>query len=304
MGRRGRRSPRPRRPWRGGRGRRGGRPASGRRRRRPGSESRSPRPLRARHWIVHGPISLIASSRRSSPGSPGSQRPEAISRAALTRARARFGARSQATSSAGASAATTSGPGTSASGRAPAGPLRAVPQRCTIRRWIRAASRDSISCSVTAQANASQGFGQRRTRSQGNRRISGPQQRVGAEAALEVGEVVVDGEGVAGAADRLLEVGVGRGLRAGPLQPRRGRGKRRDRDPAGARLRPGADEDRPAGDVHEPLVDAAAMAGDAVGHAASEPVDPERLDLDEQRAAAVADRRARPGRRRHQRPSR
>ena len=65
-------------------------------------------------------------------------------------------------------------------GSAAEGGARSVPQalrrpcRRTIRRWIAAARPDSISCSHTAQASASNGSGRRRGRIHGLRRITGP----------------------------------------------------------------------------------------------------------------------------------
>ena len=99
---------------------------------------------------------------------------EATSRAALIIAIARFGASPQEASSAGASAAMVAAEGTSRSGQLEPGTRTDVPQRPTMRRWIRTASPDSISCAVIAQRSASQSCPVRRGRSHGRRLISGP----------------------------------------------------------------------------------------------------------------------------------
>ena len=78
----------------------------------------------------------------------------------------------------------------------------------------RAARPVSISCLTTAQASASQGHGRRRGAQPGRRRISRPEQRVAAEAAVELGEVVVDPEREAHPLDRPA--------RARPRRPGRG----------------------------------------------------------------------------------
>ena len=99
-----------------------------------------------------------------------SARPEATSRAARTSAIERFGASPHASSSAGERPASQAAEGGACS----------VPQelrrpwRRTILRSIAAARPDSISCSQTAHASASNGSGRRRGRSHGLRRITGP----------------------------------------------------------------------------------------------------------------------------------
>ena len=99
-----------------------------------------------------------------------SARPEATSRAARTSAIERFGARPQASSSAGERPASQAAEGGARS--VPHALLR--PWRRTMRRWMAAARPDSISCSQIAQASASNGSGRRRGRSHGLRRITGP----------------------------------------------------------------------------------------------------------------------------------
>ena len=118
------------------------------------------------------PTPRIARSRRQAcswrPLSRRSTRPRATSRATRTIVTAREGDRPQASSWAGASPATVAASGTSWR------PACSRPWRNTIRRWIADAREPSISCSVTAQASASQGSGRRRGRSQGLRRSTGP----------------------------------------------------------------------------------------------------------------------------------
>ena len=153
-----------------------------------------------------------------------------------------------------------------------------------MRRWISAARFDSISCSVTAQAKASQGFGQRPTRYQGILPDQRAQERVPREAREEGPQVVVDGERVAGPVDRDLEILAGRDLALGGAQPGGRGGQRRDRHLSRgrpqARVRTGR-----AGDPQEALVDALTAAGDPVGIAASErqAVAAGRPHLDDQR---------------------
>ena len=172
------------------RGRPGGPRASRRPGRRPAACRRGPgRGRRGSRW-----------SRSRSPGSSGaaarpararsrSTRPDATSRATLIIAIARLGARSSASSSAGARAATAAGPG---AWRRPQS-LR-PPQRLIIRRWMSTARPPSISCSVMANASASNGIGPPRRPQPGERADGGAQQRVPAEHALELRDVVVEAE--------------------------------------------------------------------------------------------------------------
>ena len=111
--------------------------------------------------------------------------------------------------------ATTAAEGTSRSGPGPsqaavfaadgsAGCSR-PPHRRTIRRWISAARVASISCSVTAQASASHAHGRRLGRCHGSMVDRLADQRVAAEGARELGQVVVDAEREAHPLDRKLE---------------------------------------------------------------------------------------------------
>ena len=227
-----------------------------------GSESGSPRPKRPRHCTVQGPISRDrAAGGGRPPARPGRQRPAAISRATARSAidarrrevhRLQFGRRP-------------AGDQRGAAGRraAPSRPRRAAaPQRPTMRRSIAAARLASISCLTTAQASASQGQGRRRGRRCGPAADQRPEQRVAAEAPVELAEVVVDRRARSASARspaRAARRRPGRRLAAGR---RDGDARRVDRlgaqrDPAATRL-PGPDQHRAAVDVEQPGGDPAA----------------------------------------------
>ena len=152
-----------------------------------------------------------------------------------------------------------------------------------------AARVDSMSCSVTAQANASQAFGVRLTRYPGIRLISGRSSGCDRKRRMNGRMSSSTREGVADPLDRDLELGAGGGLALRAGEPGARRGHRGDRDLAAVAL-PGAGEDRAPGDVEEALVDAVAGAGDRVGEPApaGEAEETRRAHLDDQRPSRAA----------------
>ena len=260
-----RRTPRPRRPSPGGRGRRGGRPASRRRgRRRAASRARRGRSGRGtgastgRCWRSsrgggrrRGATEVAAAGGDLAGDLDQRDRPL---RREVQRARARPG-RARRSRRAGDVAQRPRRRRASAA---------ACPSGATIRRWITCARVDSISCSVTAQASASQGCAVRRGRSQGRRRISGPSSgsRLKRRVELARGRRRRRARGGRSRAPRSssLDARPSRRPRLA-LEPGRRDRHRGDRDPAIAPQLPGADQDRAAVDVEEALVDAVRGCG-------------------------------------------
>ena len=131
-------------------------------------------------------------------------------------------------------------------------PVRAQrrPQRRTIRRWIAAARTNSISCSVIAQASASNGSGRRRDAHPRPGAHGRADQRIVAEALVEGAQVVVDAQREPHPLDRQA-----RGRLVGSLSA--------EKHALGARLRH-AHHGRPAVDVQQPLPYASSPPREAV----------------------------------------
>ena len=223
-----------------------------------GSESGSPRPKRPRHWTVQGPISGTASSRRSPPGSPGSTRPAAIWRATAARAIERFGERPVASSSAGARPAISGAEGTSLSWRALGPEPRAPAADHAALDPRRPAGLDQLLDDGPGERLPGPGPPPRAQPGPAADRRA--EQRVAAEAAVELGEVVVDAEREAHplhAAARAAPGRRGAAARspAAGSRPRRGRPARRAARPVPGRLPrrgPGRGCPRPAAGAMRP----------------------------------------------------
>ena len=218
---------------------------------------------RSRPSTLRCPGSPAAVARRArARGRAGRRGRAATSRAALRRAMARPAARSRLSSSAGAVPARRSGRWAGRAGRCAGSGARGGRRSAAGSTNARVVS---MSCSVIAQASASNGSGRRRARSHGARRTTGADERVGAEALVERPQVVVDAEREAHPRDRLL--GVSAVSAHAPSTTASAAGW-------AARTIDGL-----AVDVQEALEHAAAPAQDAVGPAAGEAKDPWRADV-------------------------
>ena len=152
-----------------------------------------------------------------------------------------------------------------------------------MRRWISAARRTSISCSVTAQASASQGHGRRRGRSQGRWWMASP---------ISGSPRKVRANSESGRRRRRARSASARSRARAPraARDRPGRRRPRGRRPAALGL-PGVDDDATVRGRQQPGDDRAAAPGDAVAaEPTAQPVRPRRahLDLERRDAAATA----------------